>query len=331
MLESSRMEQLQVENELMKVKIQNLQTKNAEQNILIARLVPKSSETATVNGASVKVMDIPLVKEIMERDPEEDIRILQILKEIDDENSKITAAATKKKKVNAKKKKKVTKAKVTAKAKKAKSPAKKMKKKATKKKLKEKLEEESVFMEKDEETAPTSNDEKVNGVMEGITDDDVDEIVALISATDAANTIENKVKAEVLDAVKAEKSFRLKNEIFDSLYDSLSAENFAPNSLKKLKTSVTKARKKKNAENIFIQNTLKKMKTKAKKKKTKTMKAKVETPPEIPVEVLNPWGELKQSTLQRKTIAQLTAYLEEREVKVSGLSKKELVGAIQSL
>ena len=104
--------------------------------------------------------------------------------------------------------------------------------------------------------------------------EDDDEIMAFISATDAANSIENKVKAEIMDAISEET---------------------------KTKTTVKKK---------------KKTKAKKKKKKTKTVKAKEETPPEtppeIPVEILNPWGELKQSTLQRKTIAQLTAYLEER-------------------
>lgn len=45
----------------------------------------------------------------------------------------------------------------------------------------------------------------------------------------------------------------------------------------------------------------------------------------------NPWGILKESTLKRKTIAQLKAYLQEREVDVSGFSKSDLVGAVQSL
>ena len=41
----------------------------------------------------------------------------------------------------------------------------------------------------------------------------------------------------------------------------------------------------------------------------------------------NPWGGLKQSTLQRKTIAQLTAYLEER---VSNIGIIDIVGRVQS-
>lgn len=45
----------------------------------------------------------------------------------------------------------------------------------------------------------------------------------------------------------------------------------------------------------------------------------------------NPWGSLKESTLKRKTVAQLTEYLNERKVDVEGLSKIDMVGTIQKL
>ena len=257
----------------MRVKIQNLQAINEEQSIVIAQLIPKSEETATINGASMKVTDIPLVKEIVERDPEEDARIIQILKGIDEENSKQTAAVTKKKT----KKKKATKQKVTAKAKKAKSPAKKKKKKATKKKSKKKVQVESekvdFFMEAIEETSLGNKIDEKNDAVYDHMNGEVDEIMAFISATDAANASEDNVKAEVLDAVS------------ETRMDD-------------------------------VQTTVKsKKKTKSKKKKKKakkSVKAKKQTPLETQPDALNPWGELKQSTLQRKTIAQLTAYLEER-------------------
>jgi hypothetical protein len=45
----------------------------------------------------------------------------------------------------------------------------------------------------------------------------------------------------------------------------------------------------------------------------------------------NPWGSLKESTLKRRTVAQLTEYLNERKVDVEGLSKIDMVGTIQKL
>mmetsp|Transcript_23413 Transcript_23413/g.29509 ORF Transcript_23413/g.29509 Transcript_23413/m.29509 type:complete len:159 (-) Transcript_23413:22-498(-) len=76
---------------------------------------------------------------------------------------------------------------------------------------------------------------------------------------------------------------------------------------------------------------VKKEKTKSEEKTLKKVKSTVKST-ESQSEVENPWGSLKESTLRRKTIAQLTAYLEEREVNVAaGMSKKELVGTIQNL
>ena len=66
-----------------------------------------------------------------------------------------------------------------------------------------------------------------------------------------------------------------------------------------------------------------------KKKKTTPKKRGAAKKPES--DDPNPWGSLKESTLKRKTIAQLTAYLNERKVDVEGLSKAELVGTIQKL
>ena len=63
----------------------------------------------------------------------------------------------------------------------------------------------------------------------------------------------------------------------------------------------------------------KEVEEKPKKKvvKKKTTKAKKAAPAKVPAAAAvdddeNPWGKLKESTLKRKTIAQLTAYMEER-------------------
>jgi len=45
----------------------------------------------------------------------------------------------------------------------------------------------------------------------------------------------------------------------------------------------------------------------------------------------NPWGSLKESTLKRRTIAQLREYLDDRKIDSTGMSKTEMVNTVQNL
>ena len=97
----------------MRMKIKMLEGTNAEQEMIIAELRQKSIQVVK----AVKSAKTPVVKEIIEPDPEEDARFIQILKDMDEENAKnkvksvkavsAKAPATKAKKATSKKTKKV--------------------------------------------------------------------------------------------------------------------------------------------------------------------------------------------------------------------------------
>lgn len=117
-LESSKLKQLEVESEMMKAEIKKLTQESAElRRQLAAALLELDAAGVVVAAADgdmiVDENMVPAVKETLARDPDEDTRIIELLKEIDTEN-KVTTTATTTKKAKAAPKMKATAKKATA-------------------------------------------------------------------------------------------------------------------------------------------------------------------------------------------------------------------------
>lgn len=290
MLDISKIRNLEVDNEIMNTEVYRLRKENTEQQNVISNLTRK---TATLKELAPVKLEIPVGKSTMDRDPAEEKKILDILKDMDDENAKaqelaaVEAAKTVKKAKKtrtAKKAKKVVAAADTdtdattvkapvKKAAKTKAPKKAKKARAPRKAAKKPV-EETVVAEKD----PFFGKENV---------EPADEALKVIEA--------------------AEESFN------EALAETTKEAAF----IEELKSFVAKPEK-------GEVSAKKATKTKAPRKKKGAATAPTS-------DNANPWGALKESTLKRKTIAQLTAYLNERKVDVEGFSKAELVGTIQKL
>lgn len=246
LLENSKIEQLRVENELLVQQILQLTIELKDQKERLDSMI------TSINGPPVKKepkVVIPKVQTTLERDPEEDEKILSVLKEIDEENAKRTKAQAK----SPKKKAKTTRKKA----------------KASKKKVKASKKEAIVASDKADEN---------------------------LQAIEAA---EDSFKEAITETAEEKKETIIEE-------------------IKTIDAKATKEKKK--APKV------KKARTPKKKGAAKKVLASTDG-----AENVNPWGVLKESTLKRKTIAQLSAYLLERDVDVSGLSKTDLVGTIQSL
>lgn len=211
-----------------------LEAKNLQQEIVIADLRKKTIEVTKVETKH----SFPVVKEIGKADPEDDAKILEILKGMDEANAK--NAKSKKSEANTNKRKAVMKTVVK--------------------------EVEPVMEKADFDEIETAEAFFVNAIAEA----------------DKAKKMSEKedVKEEIMNAISGV-------EASDDVV--VKAETKAP-AKKKRKT--------------------------VKKKKSVRKVQKVEPVAVAPAEAQddegNPWGALKQSTLERKTIAQLTEYLQER-------------------
>jgi len=244
---------------MLKSRVAHLTNENREQKVTIEKLLAQTSVPTPVSN---KVSKAPVVKEKMDRDPNEDKKILDVLKGIDEENAAAKAADA------------------AAEAKKALTAAKKTRKAAKKKKTKTK---------KKKVAAPEADESLVQEIMKIDADADTE------AAADA-----------------------------DSFFVKVVDDQIA-----KIATKPKRAPVKKKAPVMKTAEKKKKSPSKKKaKKKTPSKKIAVASKKGDPE---NPWGVLKESTLKRKTIAQLSAYLEEREVVIEGMSKTQLVGTIQTL
>jgi hypothetical protein len=86
----------------MRTELSKLKSENQSQMTMISNLVKEKNKIQLMEVPSkASEIEIPLGKSTMERDPEEDKRILKILKNIDEENAKVKAPQ---KKATAKKK-----------------------------------------------------------------------------------------------------------------------------------------------------------------------------------------------------------------------------------
>ncbi len=235
---------------MLKSRVAQLTTENREQKVTIEKLL---SQTVVPAAVSKTVSKAPVVKEKMDRDPDEDKKILDVLKGIDEENAATKAADA------------------AAEAKKALATAKKTRKAATKKKKSP--------SKKKKVAAPTTTPEADESLVQEIMKIDADADAEADAAADADSFFVKTVDDEIAKIPTKPKK--------------------APT---KKKAPVMKAAEKKKKSPS---------KKKAAKKKTPSKKIVVATK-KSDSENENPWGSLKESTLKRKTIAQLSAYLEER-------------------
>ncbi len=259
--------------------MKRLETQNSQQKILIDKLSPK------IVPIKEDVAATPAVKETLERDPEEDAKVLKIVKEIDLKNAKLNASKnvqTKKKKTRATK---VEKVKSVVKAKKTKTPAKKKAK--NKKKVKSEPVEMEINGSGSTETVVAVAEEPKDELKEMKTAETFFIEAIKEIAVEAAGEIEvDDPDKDILDVIK---EIDAKNDAKE-----IDAGKEIINAIKEIdeKSQVKKGKKK-----------AKKKTVKKAKDATKSTETQVEA---------NPWGSLKESTLKRKTVAQLTAYLAER-------------------
>lgn len=237
----------QIPKEIMLAELEKIKLSNASQMTDVSNL--SGQKNGSVMKEKPLKIEIPVGKSTMERDPSEDKKVLDILKDLDDENAKVQAAAAKAKKAVKKKsvKKKAAKKKTRAPKKAtvtAEVPV--VKKKAVKKKAAKK-----------KTRAPKKSPVIAVVPKESITTDEA------LKAIEAAEESFNEAMSE------SSKEAAMIEEIKGIVAD---AEIAVP----------------------------------APKKSSSP------EPSPVPASSENPWGKLKESTLKRKTIAQLSAYLNER-------------------
>mmetsp|Transcript_25816 Transcript_25816/g.29974 ORF Transcript_25816/g.29974 Transcript_25816/m.29974 type:complete len:607 (+) Transcript_25816:476-2296(+) len=254
MVVEAKARELETDRDILRIRIEDLKHENAQKQILIDKLILRLHDE-TFDDAIEHTIEIPIVKETFVPDPEDDVKLLEIIKSIDDENAK---------------------------------QKKKVKKKAPKK-----------------------------------------EGVKASMVPNAKKTLTKKKKAPKAAKTVVAIKEPVEVETEDDFKEIRAAEDFFMDAISEVAAANVDAIKEIDAKNEQEKkNNPKGKRTKRPRRKTR---AKVEKVVADDGSDTNPWGVLKPSTLQRKTIAQLSAYLKEREVDITGLSKKELVGTIQSL
>lgn len=316
----------------MKEKIERLTSENMEQRIIIAQLNEKLNPTKIVQEIEKTKADVVIVKESMNRDPAEDAKFLKLIKGIDEANAKkkkkqvVVAAAAEAEKVE----EIVVETKAPAKKKKKKA-AKKTKKKATKapKKKKvvataaatvgEEVDDEALFSSSSpeeekmwEDTLETMLNGSANGDSDN-NDDDSDELFVPLDKEDG-----EKSTIKGLDATEEAFFMSTLSEIAEDELKDVDAktQNLLMKDLGNVQKEIEEILGRENVgfnmdDDEEVVDARPKKKVKKKKKKT-TKKAPKKAPAAAASDDKNPWGALKQSTLKRKTIAQLTEYLEDR-------------------
>jgi hypothetical protein len=286
--------------------LQLLKMENASQKEMITSIMGKKAAvkvSKTKEEKPVK-LEIPVGKSVMERDPDEDKKILSILKDMDVANAEKKAKEVKPKRKKAVRKKKASVAKKTTTVAKTVAAPPKKKKAARKKKAASK-----------KTAAKKKTEVEAFAIEESSTDKAIEDIEA------------------------AEESFN------EAMAESMREADM----IAEIKGLVAKPNEDEDAPTPAA--------SKPKKKRASPTTKKAAAPVEAES---NPWGKLKESTLKRKTIAQLSEYLNERvsdhfeyctdrmqysvcdcsqhltifslqQITIEGLSKKELVGTIQSL
>jgi len=296
----------------MKMEVTQLRIETVEQKNVISNLVKKSAIEEEKKTVVVK-SEIPVGKSTMKRDPAEEKKFLEILKGMDQVNATAKAVALKAAE-EAAAKKKAKKVRVPRKTAKkvadvavvdvaevttttAKAPAKKVAKtKAPKKGRKARATKKDTKEEVEPEVVVAAVEKEPVPLFAEKEEDKASEALKVIEAAEVSF---NEALAESTKEAAVIKELKSIVAKVDAGEDTSASE--APT-----KKTVTKA--------------------KAPRKKMGAAKA-----PATVTANENPWGALKESTLKRKTVAQLTEYLNERKVDVEGFSKIDMVGTIQKL
>jgi hypothetical protein len=276
---------------MMKTEVSMLRKENTKQQNVISNLTKKT--VSLTKDAPVK-LEIPVGKSTMERDPTEEKKILDILKNMDDDNAKAKELAA------------VEAAKTVKKAKKARAP--KRAKKAVVAEAATPI--QASVVKKVAKTKAPKKAKKARAPKKTVVEAVEESVVAEIA--------ENEPFFANEDAETADEALKIIEAAEDSFREALAETTKEAAVIEELKSYVAKP------EEVDAPAKTEATKTKAPRKKKGAATAPAS-------DNANPWGVLKESTLKRKTIAQLTAYLNERKVDVEGFSKAELVGTIQKL
>lgn len=265
-----------IDQDMMQKDLAELKRENAAQKNMINNIMVKKVEASNTVVAEPVKIEIPVGKSTMDRDPKEDKKILSILKDIDSQNAKKRAALSKpakKKRATAKKKNIAKKATTVAKAA---VPAKKApaKKRATKKRATKTVAAEASA----EAVEVTKASVEVSEVAEA-----------------SAEFVEASAKEMAADA-SAQKSIESIEAAEESFNEAITESSKEADLIQEIKGMVA------NPKDSTASEPPKK-KNPTPPKKTSTTSDEIDG---------NPWGKLKESTLKRKTIAQLSEYLNER-------------------
>jgi translation initiation factor IF-2 len=305
---------------------------------MISNLVKEKNKIQLMEGATKAAeIEIPLGKSMMERDPEEDKRILKILKDIDEENAKLKAPQKKATKKESKKSRTPKKSQTTATVpseKKSATPKANAPAAAT-----ASVPEPEPIMEPAAATEP-----------EPVTEPEPEPAPAPKKSSSPSKTKKNRsskkaaTKKEVNDTINAEsepiavekdelvpmeEAMKVIEAVEESFNEAMEESSRESAVIEELKNMIAKSDEGTDQRVDKADSTAEDSPTKKKGLKTRRTKKGSESPPSD--EISNPWGSLKESTLKRKTVAELTEYLTEREIDVEGLTKTELVGTIQNL
>lgn len=281
LLEETKMRQLEVEKQAMKKELDNLRRETAQlRKQLSEALAETSSSAPQVKSDAVKAVT---AKETMPRDPEEDSRILQVIKELDEENA------------------------------------------ATSGRKREPRAEEAEMAVSAIEMAAVEEEAAAMAAA-------AEEMASVAAAAEAKKAAK---AAKEMAAVAAAEEAKNVAEAQTAFFAKVAAPaKAAPKKAAKKKVAKKKATKKAGAKKTAA----KKKASPKKEPKIEVVPAKIQASPQIEVAAgtENPWASLSQSTLKRKTVAQLSEYLVERGVAVTDdsgkkLRKADLVSAVRSL
>lgn len=249
---------------MMKGKINRLTEENLQKSVIIARLHEQLNPKKVVEEMEKNNAHVVVVKETMNRDPEEDAKFLELIKSIDEANAK------EKKIVKKNAPKEAPRAEVVE----TKASKKKARKKKKKSPVKVELPTNGSIAEETNDNASTED----TFFMDALPEDEFKDL----------DSKEQEMLMKDLGSVQKEIQEILGRE--QIVFESEMKDAKPKKKLKKKKKKVSKKTVKKSS-----------------KAEAKPVAAGVQVD-----SANNPWGALKQSTLQRKTIAQLTEYLTER-------------------
>lgn len=295
-LAESRRKQLELEKEMMKNELSNLSALTESLKTQITILTKQSTERKSVPEPEVFFADeavdetlIPKVRQTLPRDPEEDIRILEIIKEIDTENGDFMSAKRAKEKAEA--------------------AALALKKAEEEEKIA--AEARALVIEQEriaaEARAAVERQDRLAAEAKRVAEE----------AAEAAAIAEEKAKKLAAKVEKAQEKARLEAEAKEKKAAEEKAKKKAEADAKK-KAAEEKAKieaEEKAAKAEAEKKAAEKASAKSEKKTTKPKKAPAKSTKKVKASSEpHPWSTLAPSTLSRKNVKELTAFLSDRGI-----------------